>query len=58
MVKTQKLQKSEIVSFHFILRLVPLLEESNVIGLSVFFQGGVCVCVCVCVCVYVYCVCA
>ena len=56
MVKTQKLQKSEVASFHFILHLVPLLEERNVIGFSVFFQGDVCVCVCVCVCVY--CVCA
>ena len=51
MVKTQKLQKSEVASFHFILHLVPLLEERNVIGFSVFFQGDVCVCVCVCVCI-------
>ena len=56
MVKTQKLQKSEVASFHFILHLVPLLEERNVIGFSVFFQGDVCVCVCVCVCVLCVCI--
>lgn len=47
MVKIQKLQRvySEMSPFHSIPHLDPLLEETNVTGFSISFQGYICVCI-------------